>query len=83
MKKNKIINYIAKNKLVKYVQAIEISCFLVSGFLLNHKLFEAGVIFFIGIVSALFASESAIEEYKLKESVFNGTNWNIKFIKKN
>jgi len=73
MNSKKIILEIAKKRMTKYVQAIEISAFLVSGYLLHLAFFEAGLMFIIGIMAAVIASESAIKEYELKKGEDDGT----------
>ena len=67
-----IIKFIANNRLVKYVQFIELSSFLCSGYLLTMDLFSASLMFLIGIVFALLAGESALLEHDLKKGDKNG-----------
>ncbi len=68
----RIIKFIAENKLVKYIQFIELSSFLCSGYLLQMDFIAAVVMFFIGIVFALLAGESALLEHDLKKGVKHG-----------
>ena len=67
-----IIKFIAKNRLVKYAQFIELSSFLCSGYLLTMDFLAALVMFFIGIFFALLAGESALLEHDLKKGDKNG-----------
>ncbi len=67
-----IIKFIAKKKMVKYVQFIELSSFLCSGYLLQMDFLAALVMFFIGIFFALLAGESALLEHDLKKGDKNG-----------
>jgi len=67
-----IIKFIAKNRLVKYAQFIELSSFLCSGYLLTMDFVAALVMFFIGIFFALLAGESALLEHDLKKGEKNG-----------
>jgi len=67
-----IIKFIAKNRLVKYAQFIELSSFLCSGYLLTMDFVAALVVFFIGIFFALLAGESALLEHDLKKGEKNG-----------
>ena len=67
-----IIKFIADNRLVKYAQFIELSSFLCSGYLLTMDLVASLVMFFIGIVFALLAGESALLEHDLKKGDKNG-----------
>jgi len=67
-----IIKFIANNRLVKYVQFIELSSFLCSGYLLTMDFIAALVMFFIGIFFALLAGESALLEHDLKKGDKNG-----------
>ncbi len=67
-----IIKFIAKNRLVKYAQFIELSSFLCSGYLLTMDFVAALVMFFIGIFFALLAGESALLEHDLKKGDKNG-----------
>lgn len=71
----KIVDFVANHKMVKYVQALELICFLLSGFFLGLNMglkdnnFMVGAIVFIlvGVILAIIAGESAIEEYRLEE----------------
>ncbi len=67
-----IIKFIAKKKMVKYVQFIELSSFLCSGYLLQMDFMYAGIMFLVGIVFAILAGESALLEHDLKKGVKNG-----------
>ena len=66
MNTKKIIQLIAKNKYTKYVQAIEIASFIIGGYLTYTSFFNGFIMLIIGIFAAVIASESAIEEYRLK-----------------
>lgn len=63
-----IINFVAERKLTKFVQALEIGSFLISGFLLNTRngFIEASIMLLVGIFLAIVASTSAIVEYENK-----------------
>jgi len=67
-----IIKFIAKKKMVKYVQFIELSSFLCCGYLLTMNFVYASLLFLIGIVFAILAGESALLEHDLKKGVKNG-----------
>jgi len=67
-----IIKFIAKNRLVKYAQFIELSSFLCCGYLLTMDIISASVMFIIGIFFALLAGESALLEHDLKKGEKNG-----------
>ena len=67
-----IIKFIAKKKIVKYVQFIELFIFLCSGYLLQMNFIAAVVMFFIGIVFAILVDESALLEYDLKNGIKYG-----------
>ena len=66
MESKKIIQIIAKNKFTKYVQAMEIFSFLISGYLLCSDVFYSLIMLMGGLFAAIIAGEAAIEEYKLK-----------------
>ena len=68
----RIIKFIAKNKLVKYTQLIELSSFMVCGYLLTMDVYSVLVMFFIGIFFALLAGESALLEHDLKKGAKHG-----------
>lgn len=67
MDSKEIINFIAKKRMTRYVQSLEIISFLISGFLLNMDWFSAAIMLLVGIFLALLAGSSAIEEYKLSQ----------------
>jgi len=67
-----IIKFIAKNRLVKYAQFIELSSFLCCGYLLTMDIISASVMFIIGIFFALLAGESALLEHDLKKGEKHG-----------
>jgi len=68
----RIIKFIAKNKLVKYTQFIELSSFMCCGYLLTMNVVYASVMFFLGIFFALLAGESALLEHDLKKGDKHG-----------
>jgi len=68
----RIIKFIAENKLVKYIQFIELSSFLCSGYLLTMNFVYASLLFLIGIFFAILAGESALLEHDLKKGVKHG-----------
>jgi len=68
----KVIKFVATNRMVKYIQAIELSSFLICGYLVSINLIIAIIFLFIGIYSAMIAGESALLEHDLESGDRNG-----------
>jgi len=67
-----IIKFIAEKGLVKYTQFIELSSFMICGYLLTTEIFSASIMFLIGLTFALLAGESALLEHDLKKGDKHG-----------
>ena len=67
-----IIKFIAKRRLVKYVQFIELSSFMICGYLLTKEIFSASLMLLVGLTFAMLAGEAALLEHDLEKGVKNG-----------
>jgi len=67
-----IIKFIAKNRLVKYAQFIELSSFFMFRLFIDNGFCSSLSYVFIGIFFALLAGESALLEHDLKKGDKNG-----------
>ncbi len=62
----KFINFVAERRIVKYIQFIELSLFLLCGYMINIDFMVSAIFFIFGIFFALIAGESALLEHDLK-----------------
>jgi len=63
----KFIKLVAERRMVKYIQFIELTMFLLSGYILNIDFIVSAIFFILGIFFALIAGESALLEHDLKK----------------
>ncbi len=63
----KFINLVAERRMVKYMQFIEITSFLLCGYLVNIEFIVSAIFFILGIFFAMIAGESALLEHDLKK----------------
>jgi len=67
-----IIRYVANHRMVKYIQVVELSSFLVSGFLVSISYGASATMLLAGIFFAMITGEAALLEHELKKGNKNG-----------
>jgi len=68
----KFISIVAERRKVKYIQFIELSCFMLCGFMALIDFIVSAIFFILGIFFAVIAGESALLEYDLKKENKHG-----------
>ena len=68
----KFINFVAKKRMVKYIQFLELSMFLLCGFMVWVDYVLSAIFLILGIFFAVIAGESALLEHDLKKVKKNG-----------
>ncbi len=69
---NKIIKFVAERGMVKYIQFIEISLFMLCGYTINVNFVTAAMFLSLAIIFAIIAGESALLEHDFKKGGKNG-----------
>jgi len=68
----KFIKLVAKKRMVKYIQFLELSMFLLCGFMVWVDYVLSSIFLILGIFFAVIAGESALLEHDLKKVKKNG-----------
>jgi len=63
----KAIKFVAEKRMVKYIQFIELTSFMLCGYMVNIDFIVSAIFFILGIFFAVIAGESALLEHDLKK----------------
>jgi len=65
----KFIKLVAERRMVKYIQFIELTSFMLCGYLVNIDFIVSAIFLILGVFFAVIAGESALLKHDLKKVI--------------